>query len=450
MKIDLPPSRTRSAARALSSLALGLSLATGCDAVCGDDECVFTKQEWRMVQTLSPLPDPPLDPTNRLDGNPEAIVLGQMLFFEKRYSNALKVASHHGAVGDKQKVGCTSCHDPNGGFSDTRSVPNNMSVGVSWTTRNTPGLVNTVYYGKAHGWDLRQDSLWNQGTTTPETSTNSAGDRCEYARMLFSHYRQRYDALFPTAPLPAELDPMYAGPARFPPTCRPTGRPDGAWEKMPSADRDVINRIFSNQGKAVAAYEAKLISRNAAFDRYVAGDPAAITLKAKKGLKLFVGKAGCANCHEGPFFSDLSAHNLGVPQLGPNVPAEDPGLFGGISQLKANTFNSMGNYSDDKAAGMARLAWLREPEMADKGKFRTQTLRNLTETAPYMHTGMFPTLRAVVEFYNEGGGRTGFAGVKDPRMRPLLLTEPEIDELVAFLETLVGEPVPEALRTAPQ
>src|SRR5687767_10924603 len=87
-------------------------VSAGCDVVCGDVECMFTKQEWKDVQALSPLPDPPLDPTNRLDGEPAAIALGQSLFFETRYSNGLKVASHHGVIGDKQKIGCVSCHDP--------------------------------------------------------------------------------------------------------------------------------------------------------------------------------------------------------------------------------------------------------------------------------------------------------------------------------------------------
>src|SRR5687767_13161408 len=95
-----------------------LSMA-GCDAVCGDDQCIFTKAEWDMVQTLGPLPDPAdpasgyVDPTNKYDGNPAAIALGHALFFEKRYSKALRVASHLGIVGDAGKVGCVTCHDPN-------------------------------------------------------------------------------------------------------------------------------------------------------------------------------------------------------------------------------------------------------------------------------------------------------------------------------------------------
>jgi cytochrome c peroxidase len=425
----------------------GLLAIGGCDAVCGDDQCIFTKAEWDVAQSLGPLPDPETmkDATNRFDGNPAAIALGHALFFEKRYSKALRVASHLGAVGDAGKVACTTCHDPNGGFSDTKSVPNNMSLGVSWTTRNTPSLVNTVYYKNVHGWDLRQDSLWNQGTTTPETGTNSAGDRCDYAHMLFNFYREQYDAIF-EEPLPEDLT------TRFPKACRPNPAMPGNWEKMSPEDKAVINRIMVNQGKAVAAYESQLVSRNAPFDRYITGeDRNALSLREKNGLKLFIGKASCVDCHNTPFFSDLKAHNLGVPQLGPNVPAEDLGFFGGISQFRANSYRADSGFSDNVDLGKERNAWLldRMPEDADKGKFRTQTLRNLTQSAPYMHTGGLDTLRRVVEFYNEGGGRVNFAGSKDPKIRPLLLTDEEIDDLVAFLQTLTGEAIPGKYRAAP-
>ena len=436
--------------------ASGLLSVGGCDAVCGDDQCIFSKEEWKVAESLGPLLEPELDVTNRYDGNSAAIALGQALFFEKRYSKALRLASHLGAVGDSGKVACTTCHDPNGGFSDTKSIPNNMSVGVLWTTRNSPSLVNTVYYKNVHGWDLRQDSLWNQGTTTPETGTNSAGDRCDYAHMLYKFYKDQYNAIF-EEPLPDELDPMHPDAARFPPLCRPNATTPGNWEKMPAADKAIINRIMVNQGKAVAAYESRLVSRNSAFDRYISGeDKAALSYQEKRGLKLFIGKASCVDCHSTPFFTDLKAHNLGVPQVGPNVPAEDLGFYGGISQFNSNSFRADSVFSDNPEEGKLRNAWLLEPLMAkskpddtDKGKFRTQTLRNLAQSAPYMHTGGIDTLRRVVEFYNQGGGATGFAGVKDPKLRPLLLTEEEIDDLVAFLHTLNGEAIPGHLRVAP-
>jgi cytochrome c peroxidase len=296
---------------------------------------------------------------------------------------------------------------------------------------------------------MRQDSLWCQGSTTAETSTNSAGDRCEYARMLWSFYRDRYNSIFADTPLPEELDPAHPNAARFPATCKPNATTPGAWEMMPAADRTAINRIMSNQGKAIAAYEAKLISRNAPFDRFVAGETDAIPEEAKRGLKLFVGKASCVDCHKGSFFTDLTAHNLGVPQEGMNVPAQDLGFFAGIPQLKSNSFTGTGAYSDNVEAGTARNAWLRDPVEDDKGRFRTPTLRNISQTAPYMHTGGLPTLRSVVQYYNKGGGDSGFVGTKDVKLKPLLLSEREIDELVAFLNTLTGEDIPAELRANP-
>jgi cytochrome c peroxidase len=439
---------TGSSRRTLEALAFAaaatLPLMTGCNDDCGDQECAFTAEEWAEVKSMSPLPDPPLDPTNRFDGKSDAIALGHKLFFEKRYSNALRVASHVGNVGDVAKVGCITCHDPEGDFGDTRP----LSIGVSWTSRNSPALVNVAYY-ENHGWDSRQDTLWNQGSTTPETGTNSAGDRCQYAQMLFQHYRDEYNSVFQDTPLPEELDPAH--PDAFPPKCRPKANamaPDGAWEKMSAERRDAINRIMSNQGKAVAAYETQLVSRNAPFDRYVAGDRNAISLKAKRGLQLFIGKAACNECHSGPFFTDQKAHNIGIPQLGPNVPPEDLGVYAGIPQLLRNTFNSAGTYSDNPDLGTKRLQGL-APKEADKGSFRTPTLRNIARSAPYMHTGGYSDLHSVVRFYNQGGEHGGYAGAKDPKMSPLSLTEAEIDDIVAFLQTLTGEPVKAALRANP-
>src|SRR5690606_39546840 len=86
-----------------------------------------------------------------------------------------------------------------------------------------------------------------------------------------------------------------------------------------------------------------------------------------------------------------------------------------------------------------------EPTDEDVGAFRTAGLRNIATTPPYMHTGQFPDLRSVVEFYNEGGGSSSFVGTKDELMVELNLTETEIDDLVAFLESLTGEPLPSEL-----
>jgi cytochrome c peroxidase len=423
----------------------------GCTGLCHDQSCDFTDSEWAMVQSLSPLPDPTPDPTNHLtqaETADQAAALGQKLFFETRYSGALKVASTLGAVGDTGKVACVSCHTSTEFFVDTRSLPNNLSVGVTWTARSAPVLVNVVYY-KWHGWAGKQDSLWQQAGLSPETGSNTAGDRCVYAHMLWTYYHEEYNALFPGTPLPEALDPASGNAARFPAKCKPkasSAAADGPWEMMTAEDRFAVLQVMANQGKAVATYESRLISRNAPFDRFVAGEADAISDEAKQGLRIFLGKAACTDCHNGPFFTDQKFHNLGVPQTGPHVPAMDQGHFEDVSELLRHPLNSVSPYSDDPNVGW--LAGL-EPLVADTGKFRTATLRSIAKTAPYMHDGAFATLRDVIDFYNRGGGTGPFAGDKDVRMTPLLLSERDIQQLIAFLQTLTGEPVSPALTVNP-
>ena len=103
------------------------------------------------------------------------------------------------------------------------------------------------------------------------------------------------------------------------------------------------------------------------------------------------------------------------------------------------------------AVGVAWLSSVNDPDNpADLGSFRTGSLRNVTQSAPYMHTGGFATLRDVLAFYNSGGENAGFVGTKDPRIKPLGLSESEIDELIEFMDTLTGEPLPGELTSAPQ
>jgi cytochrome c peroxidase len=433
----------------LSSVTLGAALA-GCNTLCVDKDCMFTETEWNLVKTMSPLPDPTRDLTNHVVGDQQAETLGRKLLYETRYSTALKVASTLGAVGDTAKVACESCHKATASYVDIRSTPNNMSLGVSWTLRNAPMLVNTVYYDW-HNWAGNRRALWEQAGGSPETGTNTAGDRCTYAHMLWDHYRDEYNAVFPETPLPDRLDPAATGalPAKCKPSANPTTMP-GPWEAMTSDDKDSITRIMCNQGKAVAAFETLLVSRNAPFDAYVAGT-GDISLKAKRGLRLFVGKAACANCHLGSFFTDQKFHNLGIPQTGANVPATDQGRLEAIKELPGRLCKANGPFSDDMSVGVEWLNGINDPDdPTDLGRFRTGSLRNVTQSAPYMHTGGFATLRDVIAFYNSGGEDAGFLGTKDPRIKPLGLSETEIDELIEFLDTLTGEALPGELTSAPQ
>ena len=402
---------------------------------------VFTEEEWELVSQMGPLPEPRVNTTNQYADNEEAAKLAQRLFFEKGYSNRLIVSDGTlGAVGDLGKVNCASCHDPKGYYSDSRSRPNATSLGVNWTQRNTPSLVNNVYYTWG-SWGGKDDNPWAQGSNGSESSQNFGGNRLGFAHIVFRKYRADYDAIFPV-PLDPALDPKHPMASRFPASARPKSTmtaPDGPWELMASADRDIINTILANTGKAFEAYERKLISRNAPIDRYIAGDYGALTAAQKRGLKLFIGKAACVDCHSGATFSDQDFHNTGLSQVGASVPKVDNGRWDDIQRTLSNTFNGAGKYSDDPDFGAAKLVG-QEPVDEMKGKFRTKSLRHVEKTGPYMHTGELTTLEEVVRFYNWGGDTSNFAGTKHPAMVPLDLTFQEEADLVEFLKALTGEP----------
>jgi cytochrome c peroxidase len=230
---------------------------------------------------------------------------------------------------------------------------------------------------------------------------------------------------------------------RFPAAGKPkaANAVDGPWEGMTAADQKIVNTIFVNFGKALQAYMRKLVSRNAPFDRLVAGNATSLSSDAVAGLKIFLGKANCVSCHSGPHFTDNAFHTLGVAQTGPNVPAADLGRFTDITALLASPFNSSGVYSDDVNTG--RLTNLVATD-ANKGQFRTPSLRGIAATGPYMHAGQFQTLDQVIDFY-DAGNATPLAGTLDAKIKPLGLTAKEKQQLAAFLQTLSGDAVPAAL-----
>jgi cytochrome c peroxidase len=212
---------------------------------------------------------------------------------------------------------------------------------------------------------------------------------------------------------------------------------------MTPEDQLIVNTILANYGKVLEAYVRKLVSRNAPFDQFVGGDSTAMSATALRGAQLFVGKARCISCHNGPNFSNDQFHNLGVPQVGLHVPATDDGRFKDVPPLLASPFNSAGAFSDDANTG--RLLGLTNPMPAStKGQFRTPSLRGVAQTAPYMHSGQFATLGEVIDFYDAGGGVPA-SGTKDPLVFPLQLSTDEKADLLAFLAALSGEAVPAAL-----
>jgi cytochrome c peroxidase len=142
--------------------------------------------------------------------------------------------------------------------------------------------------------------------------------------------------------------------------------------------------------------------------------------------------------------TDNRFHNLAVPQKAPPA-MMDTGRYGDIPRVLSNPFNSAGEFSDDREAGMRKLMALSADDGATRGQFRTPSLHNIAETGPYMHDGSLKTLEEVVRLYNNGGGASGtFPGTRDIKLNAkLLLTEGEIADLVEFLKSLTGNPVPD-------
>lgn len=167
---------------------------------------------------------------------------------------------------------------------------------------------------------------------------------------------------------------------------------------------------------------------DAPFDRFALGDDSALDAAQRRGLQLFIGKAGCISCHLGQGFTDNLYHSVGVGQDAPHAPSEDLGRFTGLEEFNKPSFAPF------------RVGPSRPSTEADKGRFRTKSLRQVAETAPYFHAGQLASLSDVVWFYNQGGAGQG-AGTPDPLMVPLHLTDAEQADLVAFLGALTGKPV---------
>jgi cytochrome c peroxidase len=168
--------------------------------------------------------------------------------------------------------------------------------------------------------------------------------------------------------------------------------------------------------QAIADYERTRMSGNSPYDRWRrTRDASAVSAEVKLGHELFFGKAGCVQCHVGSRFTDNNFHNIGI----------------GWDE-KTKTFSDEGRYQTTKGTLNENFG------DADRGAFKTPTLRELSKRAPYMHDGSVATLREVVEYYNRGGNKNPYLDPKMP-VKPLGLTPAEIDALVAMMKALDGE-----------
>lgn len=347
-------------------------------------------------------------PTNAVADDPMAAQMGQALFFDRQMS----------ADG---RVSCASCHSPANGFADPRP----LSLGVEGRegTRHAPTLVNASMQ-EFFFWGGRADSLWSAPMQAIEAELEADFTRTEVAHHVAARYRAPYEELF--GPLPD----LSALPQRAKPG-------DAAWDAMSDQEQEAVNRIFSNVGKVLEAYQRRFTCDDTRFDRVMAGLED-FTAQERRGARQFTDPNGgnCVACHGGFNFSDGRFHNLQIPGS-----PDDLGRFDGIPSLLENPFNGAGEFSDDTGEGQEKLEGLAQNNR-QIGAFKTPTLRGVTQRAPYGHLGHINDLEQwLVQVYLRPRPSDA-PGQRDPAARGLRFNAGDV---AAFLRTLECPELPAEL-----
>lgn len=390
----MPSSRTLRLAAAALVIALPLAYSgSAAWATQGGSrpDAPWTADERSMLQSLSlaSLPALPADPSNAYADRPEAARLGARLFFDTLMSG-------------NGRVSCATCHQPGKDFQDGIA----LGKGVGTAGRRTMPLAGTAY-SPWQFWDGRADSHWAQALGPLESAVEHGGTRAQYAQLVRERYGKEYARIFGSAP-------------------------------EPGSD---VNRVYANIGKAIAAYERQIAFTPSRFDRFVSVELAGgvhqpdddFSADERAGLRLFIGKANCADCHNGPRFTDDHFHNIGVPQSRDGVP-HDSGRTAGVRLAMKGEFNCLSQYSDARPEECSELRFAVTEGEELVGAFKTPSLRNAVNRAPFMHGGQFGSLQEVLAHYNNAPK----APIGHSELKRLRLSERELLQLDAFLRTLVS------------
>lgn len=346
---------------------------------------------------LPPVPVPDDNPQT-----PEKIALGDKLFHDKRFSTT-------------GEVSCATCHDREKAFTDS---PLSVSEGIDGRTgtRNAPTVINAAYGGTMF-WDGRSPDLEDQAL---HPFVNPVEMGLEDHEPILEIVRS---------------DPEYI--AAF----------DVVFGKRGD---DVTMREVT---LAIAAFERTVVAGDSPFDRWYFGDDEdAVSEAAKRGFDLFVNKGRCVSCHvveqTQALFTDNRFHNIGVGinRIQNDVPELTREFLEADMTLEEVDVEVL---SDPRTSEIGRFAITHGFD--DIGAFKTPTLRNVAVTPPYMHDGSIATLRETVTHYNNGGVTEADDPVNDflsGGIRPLDLTEKEIDDLVAFMESLTSPEFADLASTA--
>lgn len=321
---------------------------------------------------LEPVGAMPVPATN--PQTPEKIELGKQLFFDRRLS------------GDGT-MSCSTCHDPEKGYSDDLAISLSYPTTRNW--RNSPTLINIGFQtnlfhdGRAH--TLEEQALFPMMSAF---EMNRNLDFLEEVIRSVPEYVREFKKVF--------------------------------------GDGDITRERIA---MAIAAFERTLVSVNPPLDRYLKGDEKAFSPEAKKGYEIFIGKGRCVECHVGVSLSDNRFHALNVPE---NLEQEKDPRVAATRRFVAKVYQ----YADFRNLTEDPGRYLITRDKKDWKAFRTPTLREISHTGPYMHNGIFSTLDEVIEFIDEGGG-TGNTALK-----PLGLSVYEKKQLKVFLtEALTGEEI---------
>jgi cytochrome c peroxidase len=376
------------------------------------DEHIWSDQEKAILRSLwiGSLGPLPVDPSNKYSDNPEAAALGRKLFFEDKFSG-------------NQKVSCATCHREDYFFTD--NLP--LSHGMDTTPRRSMPLIG-VAYNSWFFWDGRTDSLWSQALGPIENKLEHGISRTMSAYIISKYYRSEYEKLFGVLPEFMENTfPQHARPALDDPEALK------AWVLMSPGQREEVNKVYVNMGKCIAAFVRTIVPQPSPFDRYVEQilsdkqtNRMILTDDEAMGLRLFIGKAKCTNCHNGPMLTNSDFHNLGLPPQKGKAP--DEGRAAAITQVLSNEFNCIGKYSDAKPNECLELRFIDTSSKKYVGAFKTPTLRSVADHPPYMHAGQFTTLHEVLEFYR--------SQADNPELGHKGLTDKELDQIEAFLRSL--------------
>ena len=377
----------------------------------------WTTAELATLRSLSLRSLEPLDrdPSNRYANDPRAAALGRDLFFDTRLSG-------------NGRVSCATCHVATQDFQDGKP----LADGVGRTARRTMPIAGTAHSPWLF-WDGRADSQWAQALGPLESAVEHGGTRAQYAHVVAEQYRERYEAVFGRVPdltsVPRHAAPVADSAAR------------AAWSRLTADAQEEISRVYANIGKAIASYERRIEPGVSRFDRYVDAELAgarhtpesALTTDEVSGLRLFIGGARCVTCHNGARLTDDDFHNTGVPLPAVTLPA-DSGRAVGVRQVISGEFNCTSRYSDAKPEDCEelRFAVTSGPEL-DRA-YKTPSLRNVANRAPYMHAGQITSLDDVLAHY--AGAPTAPFGRSE--LVPIRLSPNERRQLVAFLGTLTG------------